>query len=597
MDLNPESVEITKLSLWLKTARTDRPLNDLDDNIKCGNSIIAPPADDASDAIKAAYAGLPEEAKARAFDWQQGFPGVFAQGGFDCVTGNPPYIRQEWLSPYKPYLQAIYATYAGTADLYIYFFERGLEVLRRGGRLGVITSGTFVRANFARPFRQWFPTVARFDRLVNFGENQPFEDAEMVYPTISVVVKEDIPRSFRTLFVHGKIPNSLEAAMAGDGTNCGEGVYRQSEWKYQSSAVTDLLARVMRIGQPLGELAKGRIYRGVLTGLNDAFIIDEPTRCQLAAADSRSVELIKPIARGEDLRPWYQEDEGRWVIFARRGIRIDDYPAVKAHLERFRDRLEPRPTDWQGRSGTWPGRKPGRYEWYELQDSVDYYKAFDLPKLFWPDIAKLPRFSFDDSGWYVNDKGFILTVDSPWILALLQSRVLWFCISQLCVPLRLRAGLWQYQCKKQFITRLPIADADQPTKTALADLAVRATAIARERYAHHEHVRHRLLTDLGQEDHKLNQKLHAWWTIDFATFRKEIKKTLKTDIPVRERSQWEQALGEWQTKHEDLTRQLTDVEAEINDRVYHLYGMSQADVKLLEEHCRNVMIDYRYGEP
>ena len=112
-----------------------------------------------------------------------------AAGGFDCVIGNPPYIRQEWLSPCKTAFQREFRCYAGTADAYLYFIERGLHLLRPGGRLGFITSGTFANANFAAPFRAWLPTVARYSRLVNFGENQPFADAEMVFPTISVLEK------------------------------------------------------------------------------------------------------------------------------------------------------------------------------------------------------------------------------------------------------------------------------------------------------------------------------------------------------------------------------------------------------------------------
>ncbi|NLF16921.1 MAG: N-6 DNA methylase, partial [Lentisphaerae bacterium] len=177
VDLSPESVEITKLSLWLKTARTGKPLNDLDASIRCGNSIVAPAPD------------LPAELAAHAFDWAAEFPEVNAAGGFDCVIGNPPYIRQEWLSPCKAAFQREFRCYAGTADAYLYFIERGLQLLRPGGRLGFITSGTFANANFAAPFRAWLPTVARYGRLVNFGENQPFEDAEMVFPTISILEK------------------------------------------------------------------------------------------------------------------------------------------------------------------------------------------------------------------------------------------------------------------------------------------------------------------------------------------------------------------------------------------------------------------------
>jgi hypothetical protein len=113
VDLSPESVEITKLSLWLKTAAPGKRLTDLDSNIKVGNSIVQNRSIDP-----------------RAFDWETVFSHIFAAGGFDVVVGNPPYVRQEFLSPIKPYLQQHYESFDGVADLYTYFYEKGIKLLR-----------------------------------------------------------------------------------------------------------------------------------------------------------------------------------------------------------------------------------------------------------------------------------------------------------------------------------------------------------------------------------------------------------------------------------------------------------------------------------
>jgi hypothetical protein len=146
--LNPESVEITKLSLWLKTARRDKPLNNLDANIRCGNSLVEPPEFPAGapddQALVDAFAALPPDR--RAFGWRAAFPAVFAQGGFDVVIGNPPYVRQEALGPLKPYLARRYASYHGVADLYVYFYERGLELLAPRGTLSYIVTNKWLRA-------------------------------------------------------------------------------------------------------------------------------------------------------------------------------------------------------------------------------------------------------------------------------------------------------------------------------------------------------------------------------------------------------------------------------------------------------------------
>jgi hypothetical protein len=591
VDICPESVEIAKLALWLKTARTDRPLNDLDANLRRGNSIVSPDPD------------LPPAIAFDAFDWRAAFPHVFEAGGFDCVVGNPPYIRQEWLGPCKASFEREFRCYAGTADAYLYFIERGIDVLSPGGRLGFITSGTFSNANFAAPFRAWLPTAARLLRSVNFGENQPFADAEMVFPTISILEKspaaDRTDTTFRAYFMRGGIPDSIADAVVADGIDCDASALARPEWRFQSAAVTALFDRIMACGRPLDKVVAGRIYRGVSTGLNEAFIIDQTTRDRLVAADPACAPILRKMLSGEDLRPWYQQGDDIWLIFVRRGTDIDQYPSIKEHLDRFRTQLEPKPDDWSGVDPTgrrieWLGRKAGSYKWYEIQDSVDYYPAFDQPKILWPDIAKLPRFSWNTDGAYVNNTGYILPVE-PWMLGILNSRVIWFCISQISTPLRLRGGLWQFRCIQQFMARLRIPDMPDDERTALSSAALAATALARERYALHSMVRHRLLTDFGSPELTLNNRLTEWWTLDFAAFRAELRKAFKAEIPVKERADWETALVGWQRQHGSLTARLVAIETDIDDRVNRLFNLTDADLRLLADHSRHAMIDYPYG--
>jgi hypothetical protein len=587
VDISHESVEIAKLALWLKTAHTDRPLNDLDANLRRGNSIVSPSPD------------LPAAVAEAAFDWHAAFPAVFTAGGFDCVIGNPPYIRQEWLGPCKIAFQREFRCYAGTADACLYFMERGLSVLRPGGRLGFITSGTFSSANFAAPFRNWLPTEASFVRVVNFGENQPFEDAEMVFPTISILEKTPTAKpeksSFRAYFMRGSIPDSIANAVVAEGIDCDASVFDRPEWRFQSAAVTALFDRIMTSGRPLDEVVGGRIYRGVLTGLNEAFIVDQSTRDRLVAADPGCAPILRKMLRGEDLRPWYQENEGRWLMVMPNGFTrqaseqteeapawawlSERYPALCAHLTPFTDAARKRSDQ-------------GEF-WWELR-SCDYYPAFDEPKIFFPDIAKLPRFSWDDEGAYVNNTGYILPTDQ-WVLTILNSRVVWFCLSQISTPLRLRGGLWQFRCFQQFMGRLPIPAVSEQDRTALAQLAQTATALARERYALHGTVSHRLLADFAKPALTLNNRLNEWWTLDFATLRGELRKTFKAEIPVQDRTDWEKTLADWQNRHATLTARLIAIETEIDAHVYRLFNLSAADILLLADHTSKAMIDYPYG--
>jgi len=574
-------------------------------DFQMGRALAAPPAILALAERAAALA-----ARERFFHWELEFPEVYfdrhgralgEEGGFEVVIGNPPYIRQEKLAPYKPYFQETFQTFHGTADLYLYFYERALEAAKRGGRLAYISSGTFARANFASAFRGWLPTVAQLDTLVDFGENQPFPGAEMVRPSIVLLRKTPMADGFRSLFVAGKVPDSLDVALDEEGVDCDPSALEQTEWTFQAGEQTRLFQKIMAAGKPLGEVVDGRMYRGVLTGLNEAFIVDLRTqdlqiKSPLLLSDPSSAALLKKMLRGEDLRPWYQEDEGRWLIalpcgwtrstfgeglseeeawqqFSRR------YPGIANHLLTFADAARAR---WD----------KGEY-WWELR-SCDYYEAFDSPKIFWPDIAKLPRYSWDDEGKFINNKGYIIPNPEPFLLGVLQSRVLWFATSQICQPLRLRAGLWQYQMFTQFTERLPIPDAPPTDREAIGGLALAITARARARYALHERVRHRLTADLGTLNPKvagLNQKLTAWWALDFPTLRAEVKKVFKRDIPLAERDDWESWHAAQRAEHARLTADIVRLETELNARVYALFGLTAEEIGMIEEGTK-----YRYGE-
>ncbi len=539
----------------------------------------------------------------RFFHWELEFPEVFfdrhgrllaGRAGFDAVIGNPPYVRQEELAALKPYFEsALPQVYAGTADLFVYFFGQGLELLRAGGRLAYIASNSWLRANYATPLRAHLRAETTVETLVDLGDNRVFADAPDVYPAIHVVRRGPPPAGHAAqAAVFGRGEGVADFAQQLAGKRFSVSIHDQSDsgWQLEDDASRRLFAKLMAAGRPLGQVVNGQMYRGVLTGLNEAFIVDQATRERLVRADPRSAEVLKPMLRGEDLRPWYQEDEGRWLIFARRGTDIDAYPAVKAYLEQFRERLEPRPLDWD-RSRHWPGRKPGSYRWYEIQDAVDYYPAFEKPKIFWPELAKTPRFSWDTDVKYVNNKGYIAPFEDPWLLGVLNSRTIWFVIMKTCLGLGERAGMERFQLFAQYISNLPIPDALPVEREAIGGLALALTEHARARYALQRQTRHRVLADLGGPGGKLNQKLTAWWELDFGGLRREVQKAFERDVPLRERDEWEAWLAGRRVEHERLTAEMVRLETELNGRVYALFGLTAREVRVIEEGTK-----YRYGE-
>jgi hypothetical protein len=277
-----------------------------------------------------------------------------------------------------------------------------------------------------------------------------------------------------------------------------------------------------------------------------------------------------------------------YIIFTRQGTNINDFPAIKEHLEKFRSQLEPRPPTWDNKDGRWQGRKAGPYTWYEIQDQVAYHNVFEKPKICWPDISRTPRFSWNENDYLLNT-GFLIENPPRSLLGILQSRTLWFCLSQFATPLTIRKGLWRYRVLPQFVSRLPIPELTQKQDSALGALAEEITGLAGERYQLHEGVRGTLL-DNFQPEGKLNQKLTAWWDLDFPTFLEEVPKALKVGVPLGKQGEWKSFLAGEQSKHEALTGQIVDREERLNGIVYEAFGLDAGEIGLIESSTK-----YPYG--
>jgi hypothetical protein len=435
VDLNRESVEITKLSLWLKTARRDKPLNNLDGNIRCGNSLVEPPAPDAPPALAAACAALPSDA--RPFDWRAAFPAVFARGGFDVVIGNPPYVRQELLGPYKPYLAQRYASYHGVADLYCYFYERGLELLAPDGKLSYIVTNKWLRAGYGEPLRRLFSERAEVEEILDFGHAPIFEDAD-TFPCILVAhprpaAPATAPTDHAPMVRVCPIPRdrptelSLENYVHEHGYPVPWDRYGTAPWSLEPPAVDGLMAKVRERGVPLMEFVGAKPLYGIKTGLNEAFLIDEATRTALIRDDPGCAAIIKPYLRGQDIGRWVPEWQGLWMIVLRssgncawpwsgagdeaEAVFQRIYPGLHAHMKPLQDRLMAR-------------QDQGRY-WWELR-TCDYYQAFEQPKILYQEIQFLPQYALSEGPLYGNNKVFLLPTADHYLLAVLNSPLLWW---------------------------------------------------------------------------------------------------------------------------------------------------------------------------
>jgi len=223
---------------------------------------------------------------------------------------------------------------------------------------------------------------------------------------------------------------------------------KEEGWNLERPEILCLMEKLRKAGKPLGEYVQGKFYRGVLTGLNEAFVIDEATRQQLIAEDPNSAELIKPWLRGKDIFKWKAKWANLYVLFTRRGTDIEQYPAIKRHLEKFIKDLEPKKTTDAKR-----GRKPGSYKWYEIQDNIAYYKEFNKAKILWPGISsELTVFSFDEDGFYGNDNNQLIISEDLCLFAILNSKLIGFVLKQICD--KVQGGF--YRLKIIYVEQLPI---------------------------------------------------------------------------------------------------------------------------------------------
>ncbi len=418
-------------------------------------------------------------------EWMFGF-----RSGFDIVIGNPPYVKGASITKEKPALKPHYECYTGDADLYVYFYERSLQLLNPHGCLSFITSNKWFRAKYGTALREYMVTHTELRQIIDFGDEAVFD--ALAYPTIVIATKRDkaIPQSDveNDVSVLNWDSNNINYRVsdfpdvfAAERFGVPQRDLKRDGWQLEPPTKRLLLARIRKAGQPLGEYCKGRFYRGVLTGLNEAFVLTREQCDALVAQDPKSADLIHPFLRGRDVKRWNVESQDLWLIFTRRGIDIDSYPAIKAHLQAFRKQLEPKPDAWDDKTqGAWPGRKAGSYEWFHIQDNIAYWEEFLLPKIIIPAIAATPMAAVDQTGYFSNNKSTIFLPPSTALAAACVNSVIaaWLAVQTFATK---QGGFFDFEPRYSGQIPIPRASRDQITVIECIVIAVTA-GISRPEY-------------------------------------------------------------------------------------------------------------------
>lgn len=382
-----------------------------------------------------------------AFEWRFEFPEVLdGEGsfvGFDAILGNPPYIRQEEFSDLKPYLKSQFTTFSGTADLLVYFIERSHQVLRPDGQFSFIISNKFMRAGFGKALREWL-SERRLLEIIDFGDIQIFDGAT-TYPCILSWQKSE-PKEIFNVGVVSKLDElEFNKNIRESSFNVNQSELSHEGWNLQKKEQAELLNKLNSSGITLEDYVDGLVFRGVTSGYDKAFVIDEETANEIIRLDSKASLYIKKYFIGRDVQRFFIKDEKRFFLFIPWDFDIEEYTSIKDHLLKHKPELSKRPEVQQG-----------RFPWYSLSRyGSKYFEYFDYEKIVYQKFQVRPLFAFDNDGTCLNSALWFIPKKDFFLLGVLNSSMGWFLISKFCTEIQ--NG---YQLIWKYLGKIPIAKED-----------------------------------------------------------------------------------------------------------------------------------------
>lgn len=427
VDLDPQAVDITILNLSLKAVAPKKKLPYMGDHVKCGNSIVS-----SSSLNWQEYFAHPDAM--RAFDWNKEFVEIIEKGGFDVVVGNPPYVTMEKLPEYQDYCKVHYpGVYSGKNDFHYYFLTKGIQLLRDKGLLGFITSRYFIEAKYAKKLRKYILENSCIKAIIDFGNAQVFDGvnvltsiiilqknasaAERQSNTVRIVTikqsKTNIPDLVANIETHIN-----EERFSDDRISCF--TIKQSElssdsWELDDEQTKKIKSQMNDNSFKLNDLCE--IEQSQKTGLNDAFVVGSV----YSEEKHLEKELLRRAIKNSDVLKYYIDWKHKFLIYTTDKTRIDDYPNIKKHLEKYKERLESRSKE-----------EKGLYAWYRLQ-RPRRENLYDAPeKIIVPYLSTENRFALDNSRFYGLADTYAIVpkkdcpLDIKYILALLNSKPLEF---------------------------------------------------------------------------------------------------------------------------------------------------------------------------
>jgi len=531
VDINEDATEIAKLSLWLRTAKKGRPLTRLADKILCANSLLDMP---------------------------------FEEGTFDVVIGNPPYVRQEMIDNEikEEYIKKYKSVSNSTADLYVYFYELSIRLLSPKGLLGFITPNKWMERKYGVNLRKYLIDY-NILKIINYGELNIFDDASTEPATI--ILKNEINNSGISYLM----VKSLEEAQS---LNYKTIRYKKDTlsneiWRFTSPIISSILQKFKDTDIDLNDYTNGGNFRGILTGLNQAFIIDENTYKNIIQEDSNSKSLLKKMVEGDDFGKWHLNHSGRYMVATKYDLDIrEKYKGVYNHLENYREKLIKR-------------QDKGANYW-NLR-ACDYYDKLEKPKLIYYHTALTHGFYFDTEGYYISANCYFIANADRYLQCILNSKLFHF-IKKYLFPAfgdPEKGGRVRLDANK--MNKLPIKNILEKEKLKYIENADVISSQSKK----YQDTKQNFINELELE--KVPKKLQNFEELEFEDFVKEYKKAkkLKFADKLEERNfknDWKALFENDKKEVLEIRSQINKTDKEIDQMVYKLYGLNDDEIKIIE---------------
>ncbi len=574
VDLNEESIEIAKLSLWLRTAQPKRKLTSLNNNIKCGNSLIE------SKTI----------AGDKSFNWKEQFPEVFDKGGFDVIIGNPPYLRVQGLrenfEKESLYYEKKFKSATGRFDVYVLFMEQSFNLINSLGVVSFILPHKFLISDFGSGIRKFLLEHKAVKSLIHFGSEMVFSDASTYTCIInlsknnkSIFYKEIKPLQIFDTFDFDVIDykNLSEDKWS---LNNKRGQFIIDKINKQPLRIKDVFESISQGIVSVGDdiyLMKGKIVGDKFIGYSDKIK-------QQVTIESK---IVKPLLKGEDVKKYHPLEISYYCFYPHEDINgktvaLDEdffksnFPLAYNYILPFKDELIEKKIRY----------KTNPKAWYSLHRSREI-SLFEQEKIITPEISLGTNMTLDSKFLYHNTKCYTLAKNKnikeniKFWLAILNSKLLWFYLSN--TGYVLRGGFFTFKTK--YLEPFPLPKIknldDQNPFIENVDLIMSLHdefQFVSKKFSGYFSGQFKL--------EKLTKKLENWFELPFSEFIAELNKGLKMtgQIPLTKKDEfdWIELFEENKAKAQDLKAQIDKTDKEIDQMVYELYGLSEEEIGIIE---------------